>query len=195
MRELIEAYCDKHGVSRPQGRKFNEELYESIFANEARRKEMYNETFKGAQGLWTSALVFKVRAPPVPQPPRQSCQSLTPVRVMRNLKASDKLQPELCSMINEALKEDCRLLLPSAVGLIKAINKCLITRSDGRQPGEIRFPPGGLLYRGASLPQEHIAFFAKGAKFRYPRCSHIGIPNSHFHIVYTLSCSSSIHPI
>jgi hypothetical protein len=85
------------------------------------------------------------------------------------LQASAKLQPELCSMINEALKEDCRLLLPSATGLIKAINKCLITRSDIRGSSEIRFPPGGLMYRGASLPREHIAFFAKGTKFRYPR--------------------------
>ena len=75
-------------------------------------------------------------------------------------------------MINEAIKEDCPLLLPAAVGLIRAINKCLITRTDSRSPEEIKFPPGGLLYRGASLPQEHIAFFAKGTQFRYPRCPH-----------------------
>ena len=60
MRELVEAFCDKHSVLRSKGRKFNEDLYESIFADEKRRKEMYNEVFKGAQALWTSALVFKV---------------------------------------------------------------------------------------------------------------------------------------
>ncbi len=61
LREFIDAFCDKHGVARSKGKKFKEDLYESIFALEARRKEMYREIFKGAQGLWTSDLVFKVR--------------------------------------------------------------------------------------------------------------------------------------
>ena len=84
-------------------------------------------------------------------------------------KAGDKLEVELCSIINEAIKEDCRLLLPPAVGLIKAINKCLITRTDVRLATEIHFPPGGLLYRGASLPREHLAFFCQGGQVSLPQ--------------------------
>jgi hypothetical protein len=49
---------------------------------------------------------------------------------------------------------------------VRAINTLLITgRTDKSM---IRFPPGGIVYRGGGLPDEHRKFYKPGKKYRVP---------------------------
>jgi hypothetical protein len=145
-RKLIDAFCSKHNLERKKGREFYKALVESVMSDEERRREFIDNVYRGAQGLWTSDIQLRITG--------------------RDVRFAGV---ELCAIINEAVKEDCHLLLPDAVMLVKAINRCLITRNDRMSADIIMFPSGGVCYRGASMPAEHISFFAIGTKFRFQR--------------------------
>ena len=70
---------------------------------------------------------------------------------------------ELCSILNEAIRNDDVELLPHAMVIVKALNQHLITRHQPRAVDD-----NMLLYRGAGLPDVHRSFFTVGKVFRVP---------------------------
>lgn len=69
---------------------------------------------------------------------------------------------ELCSYLNQAIREDNREQLQAAMPLIRSINQLLVTRGSLAE----KWPSENITYRGAGLPTEHRSFFAEGTKYR-----------------------------
>ena len=72
---------------------------------------------------------------------------------------------ELCSIFNEAIREDYEEMMPSVVVFAKGLNMLCITRR--MVPSQIRFAEK--TYRGGALPQQHHSFFEVGKQFRTPQ--------------------------
>ena len=58
------------------------------------------------------------------------------------------------------------LLVWRLAGVVRAINAVRNVR--GRAPDAIRFPPGGMTYRGGGFNDTHKSFFQVGRKYRVP---------------------------
>ena len=75
---------------------------------------------------------------------------------------------ELSSIINAVIRDDrAGEALASAAIVARGINQLCITRRAPKAES-LRFPPGGLCFRGGALPDEHRAFFRPGVKYRVP---------------------------
>ena len=74
----------------------------------------------------------------------------------------------LYSFINQALREDPadEVVAWRLAGVVRAINAVRNVR--GRAPDAIRFPPGGMTYRGGGFNDTHKSFFQVGRKYRVP---------------------------
>ena len=71
---------------------------------------------------------------------------------------------ELCSILNETLREDHP---EHAIILTRVLNTyCVTGRQQGSSP--VRWPPSNEVWRGGALPPQHVHFFAVGKKFRVP---------------------------
>jgi hypothetical protein len=74
---------------------------------------------------------------------------------------------EFCSILNAAIRSDDANLLSAAMPLIRAINSLCVVR--GARPDKyLKFPPEHQCYRGIGMPDEWLAFFRPGLKFRVP---------------------------
>ncbi len=82
---------------------------------------------------------------------------------------------DLCSLLNDALRNDDPALLAAAMPLIRAINCCCIVRGSPRH-GTIRFPQRGLLLSRRRAARRSPWVFAPGVKYRVP-----GILSTSFH--------------
>ena len=71
---------------------------------------------------------------------------------------------ELCSIFNEAIRDDNEAMMPAVALFAKGLNMLCVTR---RSPSDVRWP--GKTYRGGALPQEHRPFFEVGKQFRTPQ--------------------------
>eukprot|EP00438_Fugacium_kawagutii_P019025 Skav208692 [mRNA] locus=scaffold42:130882:132582:+ [translate_table: standard] len=71
---------------------------------------------------------------------------------------------ELCSYMNEILREDSKERLQPLIPLVRAMNSFLVTR--GKAASE--WPKDNITYRGAGIPDEHMAFFQSGVQYRCP---------------------------
>jgi len=69
--------------------------------------------------------------------------------------------PELCSILNAALRED---RVDNAMPLAHTLNKRLVTR--GTQ--HVRWPADNTVWRGGALPSEHRHFYVEGKQYRVP---------------------------
>jgi len=86
----------------------------------------------------------------------------------KKLQATDpRLRREFCSIVNAILRMDLKEPVQHVVPFARAVNQLCIIRGV-RDAGTLRFPPGGVLWRGSSLPNQHKAFFEVGAKYRVP---------------------------
>ncbi|CAE8601232.1 unnamed protein product [Polarella glacialis] len=72
---------------------------------------------------------------------------------------------EMCSYINQALREDQPKMLESLVVIIRAINELCVNR---RTASSVDWPKDHTCYRGAGLPDERRGFFRPGRKYRVP---------------------------
>ena len=72
---------------------------------------------------------------------------------------------ELCSIFNEAIRNDNQELMPSVVLFAKGLNMLCITRR--MMSSAIQNPEK--TYRGGALPQQHHSFFEVGKQFRIPQ--------------------------
>ena len=74
---------------------------------------------------------------------------------------------EFCSIINCVLRCDLSDAARSVAVFARCTNQLCIMRNS-RGPESIRFPAGGVLWRGGALPDEHRPFFSEGLKCRVP---------------------------
>ena len=73
---------------------------------------------------------------------------------------------ELCSLLNDALREDEPKLVALAAEVVHAVNElCVVRRRD---LGTLTFPENGQTYRGGGFDDSHQGFFTVGKKYRYP---------------------------
>ena len=75
-------------------------------------------------------------------------------------------EKELCSLINSAIRDDPPELAGPTAGVCRAINTLCVVR--GHAVGELRFPKGGITYRGGGFDNANKAFFTEGKQFRVP---------------------------
>ena len=68
---------------------------------------------------------------------------------------------ELCSYLNQAIREDNSEQLEAAMPLIRGINQLCVTRGGSAN----RWPADNRTYRGAGLPIEHRSFFIEGKSY------------------------------
>jgi hypothetical protein len=74
--------------------------------------------------------------------------------------------PELCSIINESLRDDSPLEMPSLAILARCINHLCLVRADLTKQ---KFPPDGCTYRGGELPPQFFDFYQQiGLAYRVP---------------------------
>ena len=73
---------------------------------------------------------------------------------------------ELCSIFNQAIRDDNEDMMPAVVMFARGINLLCITR--GLMPSQATQIPGKT-YRGGALPQQHQSFFEVGKQFRTPQ--------------------------
>eukprot|EP00438_Fugacium_kawagutii_P006952 Skav203618 [mRNA] locus=scaffold935:772026:773708:- [translate_table: standard] len=71
---------------------------------------------------------------------------------------------ELCSYMNEIVREDRRERLQPLIPLVRAMNSFLVTR--GKRAAD--WPSDNITYRGAGIPDEHMGFFQSGLQYRCP---------------------------
>ena len=72
---------------------------------------------------------------------------------------------ELCSIFNEAIRDDNEAMMPSVVLFAKGLNMLCVTRRT--LPAQIQLPEK--TYRGGALPQQHHSFFEAGKQYRVPQ--------------------------
>jgi len=80
---------------------------------------------------------------------------------------------EFCGVLNRILRELDDDLLPDACIVVRAINSMCVMRHD---PSKLKYPPGGVSYRGGGMPLHHVLqvaghpppFFVAGRKYRIP---------------------------
>jgi hypothetical protein len=77
-------------------------------------------------------------------------------------RAKGKGGREMCSYLNQAIREDHREQLQTAMPLIRSINQLCVTRGSLAE----KWPPNDITYRGVGLPTEHRIFFEEGRKYR-----------------------------
>jgi len=110
-------------------------------------RRLQNEAFKFRDELLTEV-------PAVGQRMWTSAQTL-----------SDSHKRELCSILNEAIREDIPECMPQVAMVARAINELCVVR---RSPAGLRFPPGGVCWRGGGLPDAHRPFYVPQKKYRVP---------------------------
>jgi hypothetical protein len=76
--------------------------------------------------------------------------------------------PELCSIINDALRSDMLRLVEPVATLARAMNKLCVTARGTPQHVRNAQPPDNLCYRGGGFRDEHRDFFVAGRQFRQP---------------------------
>ena len=113
-----------------------------------------------------------------------------PAAAQRMWTSTQKFQSttELCSIINAAIRSDHPMIISPAAVLTRGINQLCIARrvvsfgSSGGGTGgganhlndgvldslTVKFPTDGKTYRGATLPDEHRAFYTVGTHYRVP---------------------------
>ena len=76
--------------------------------------------------------------------------------------------PELCSIIQHAIRSDAKEFLEPTLTLCRAINElCVFRRVEMKE--KIPFPEGGKVYRGGLLPFAFHDFYKEiGRKYRIP---------------------------
>jgi hypothetical protein len=72
---------------------------------------------------------------------------------------------ELCSYINQAIRDDSPDTLEHLVIVVRAINELCV---QGRSIGHIKWPEANTCFRGAGLPDKQRFFFRPGKKYRVP---------------------------
>ena len=137
VRRIITHYCTKNGINKDSAHKFFTKLQAQAFKNP---DTLLSEVTEAAQLMWTSPLVC-------------------------NLAPGHKR--ELCSIINDVIREDSPACMPDLIIIAKALNDlCVVRRPiDQKVPS---FPPGGICWRGGVLPDEHRSFYVSGKKYRVP---------------------------
>ena len=73
---------------------------------------------------------------------------------------------ELCSIFNQAIRDDIKAMMPTVVVLARGINLICVRRNS--RPSEKSEKPEKT-YRGGGLPQQHHSFFEVGKQFRTPQ--------------------------
>jgi hypothetical protein len=69
-------------------------------------------------------------------------------------------------MINFFLRNDDARASKYLAVVVRGINTLLITGRTHK--AMVRFPPGGTVYRGGGLPDDHRMFYKPGKKYRVP---------------------------
>ena len=80
---------------------------------------------------------------------------------------------EFCGVLNRILRQLDDDLLPDACIVVRAINSMCVMR---HHPSNLKYPPGGVSYRGGGMPLHHVLqvaghpppFFVAGKKYRIP---------------------------
>ncbi len=125
------AFCRANGVAEAEGRAFVKELQREALETSAHVNEMLDEESYAAQRMWTSG---------------------------RRLKLPGGREVELCSIVNAVLRDDDATLLQHAVVFLRTLNQLLVVRGV-RSKDAIKWPAGGVTYRGGGLPRQHHAFY------------------------------------
>ena len=73
---------------------------------------------------------------------------------------------ELCSIFNEAIRDDNQAMMPSVVSFARGLNMLCVTRASSASLAR-QLPT--VTYRGGGLPREHHHFFEVGKQFRTPQ--------------------------
>ena len=73
---------------------------------------------------------------------------------------------ELCSLINSALRADHPDLAGPTASMVRAINTLCVVR--GAAVASLRFPAGGITFRGGGFCNSHREFFTVGKRYRVP---------------------------
>jgi hypothetical protein len=83
-------------------------------------------------------------------------------------------QLEFCSIMNALIRMDTDIKTISATSVMhhiavfaRCVNKLCIFRGV-HSPDEFQYPPGGVLWRGSSMPNLQKDFFKAGIKYRVP---------------------------
>eukprot|EP00435_Cladocopium_sp_Y103_P024129 s4176_g5.t2 len=71
---------------------------------------------------------------------------------------------ELCSYMNEIVREDDKDRLKPLLPLARAINKVLVTRGHAAND----WPAENISYRGSGIPREQLKFFEENQEYRCP---------------------------
>ena len=155
--EMLQAHCTLNGFDPVDGEEFHMALFREATDAAKSVEEMLSKVPAAAQRMWTSAQKFR-------------------------------RMTELCSIINAAIRSDHPMIIDPTVHLVRGINQLCIARrattfgsSSGAvggagggasQPNDgvlaIKFPADGITYRGATLPEEHLAFYTVGKEYRVP---------------------------
>merc|ERR1711904_548941 len=72
---------------------------------------------------------------------------------------------ELCSVLNEAIRNDKPDVIIHAAVITHAINAFCVTRR-GSGAGIVRWPPTNRTYRGGAMPRDLRSFFEPGKRYR-----------------------------
>lgn len=137
---LLEVYCNQPGQK--YGPTYRDVFFKALEAEAFEHQdELLGEIPAAAQRFWTSGIHIDV---------------------------ANKEGPELCSIIQHAIRSDTKDFLEPALILCRAINElCVARRVEEKE--EIPFPKEGLIFRGGLLPFEHHAFYTDiGKQYRVP---------------------------
>lgn len=75
---------------------------------------------------------------------------------------------EMCALIKRCFINDEPQVMKALAPICRALNSKMVYNSQ-QQGGNLKFPPGGLVYRGSSMPSGQVEFFkslSSGVKFR-----------------------------
>jgi len=72
---------------------------------------------------------------------------------------------ELCSILNQALREDEVDVMPHVAVIVRALNMQCVCRTVGQH---IKWPSSNTCFRGSALPRCHQGFFSAGKMYRVP---------------------------
>jgi hypothetical protein len=134
----IMVYCDKYSINRAKGSLFFNQLYADMNDTHEQVLEMTVNIRVAAQRLWTSSRLLDCEA-----------------------------KVEICSIVNEIIRNDIPQQLEVVMPLVYSINSKLVNRDH---PELTVFPPEGVTYRGVTIPKEQLNFFISilHQKYRAP---------------------------
>jgi hypothetical protein len=141
LHSFLMAYARLHNLQEAAAEDLFQRLQRDVLQDQSGVEDALNDIARMAQRIWSSDHRLK--------------------------EVSAEYQLEFCSILNSGIRSDDPDLIMLAMPIILAINSLCVVR--GARPERLlKFPTEHKCYRGSGIPDEHLAFFTAGLKYRIP---------------------------